>query len=224
MRKKVSDWVQRLVPKYAWLPLTVWFVLNCTVFFGARLINRNAVYHDFTLPIDRQFPMVPAFIVIYVGAYVTWFLGFMIICRGKESNCEPVFGEIIAKVICFIIFITVPTWMPKPPVEGSDIFSWLCRFIFALDEPNTLFPSIHCLQNWVVWRGMLGRKDISNGVKTFFFVYALLVFASTLLLKQHVIVDIPAAIVVGEIGLWAARKLRLGKRYARFYQNRRSAA
>ena len=217
MSEKRGGWLQRLIPRYAWLPIAVWFVLNCSVYFGARLINRNAVYHDFTLPIDREIPMAPAFILIYVFAYVTWFAGFILICREGKEHCGPVFGEIIAKLICFVVFITVPTCMEKPPVTESGFFGWLCRFIFSFDEPNTLMPSIHCLENWVVWRGMAECPGIPKSVKAFFLVYALLVFASTLLLKQHVIVDIPSAILVGEIGLFAARKLHLGRRYAARY-------
>ena len=39
----------------------------------------------------------------------------------------------------------------------------------------------------------------------------LLVFASTLLVKQHVLVDIPAGILVAELGLLLSTKLRAGR-------------
>ena len=38
----------------------------------------------------------------------------------------------------------------------------------------------------------------------------LLVFASTLLVKQHVLVDVPAGILAAELGLFLANKCRLG--------------
>lgn len=216
----LTEWLAEWLPAYCRVPLLVWFVLNCVVFFGARWINRNAVYHNFTLPIDRKLPMVPAFIVVYVLAYLSWIAGFWLIALQGPEACGVIFGEIISKFICLIIFITVPTEMEKPPVEDKNFFGWLCRFIFGMDEPNTLLPSIHCLENWMVWRGMLGFDTIPKAVKIFFFVYMLLVFVSTLLLKQHLIVDIPAAILVGEIGLWLAQRLQLGAHYAAWWASK----
>ena len=41
--------------------------------------------------------------------------------------------------------------------------------------------------------------------------FTLLVFASTLLVKQHVLVDIPAGVLVAEVGLLLSDKLRAGR-------------
>ena len=222
--QKGSEWLQRWVPKYAWIPMAAWFTLNCLAFWGARWITPEDAYRNLALPIDHRLPMVPAFIVIYVLAFVSWFVGYALICREGPEGVGILLAEMLAKVICFAIFIILPTKMDKPPVEGHDIFSWMCRVVFSFDEPNVLFPSIHCLENWMIWRGMFSCRHISRAVKGGFFVYALLVFASTLLIKQHVIVDIPAAIVVGEIALWAGKKLRLGQRYAAWLHAREVTA
>jgi uncharacterized membrane protein SpoIIM required for sporulation len=40
-------------------------------------------------------------------------------------------------------------------------------------------------------------------------VFSMLVFCSTLLVKPHVLVDLPAAILVAELGLWLGRATRL---------------
>lgn len=209
-----GGWLRRNVPRYAVGPIIAWFTLNALVYWGARLINRHAVYHDLSLPIDRQLPFVGFFIIFYVLAYVSWFVGYILISREKPERCGVLFAEMLAKLLCLVIFIALPTALDRPPVAEQGIFGQLTRIIYYFDEPNTLFPSIHCLENWIIWRGMWGCASISKPVKGFFLVFALLVFASTLLIKQHVIVDIPAAIAVGEIGLWAERKLGLGKRYA----------
>ncbi|MBQ9196770.1 MAG: phosphatidic acid phosphatase [Clostridia bacterium] len=215
MAKKWADRLQRYVPRYAVWPMAAWFTLNALVYWGARLINRHAVYHDLSLPIDRQLPFVSFFIVFYVLAYVSWFIGYLLPCREKPEKCGVPFADMLAKLLCFAVFIAYPTCVDRPSAEGAGVFAWMTRVIYFFDEPNTLFPSIHCLESWVIWRGMWGCRSISRPVKAFFLAFALLVFASTLLIKQHVIVDIPAAIAVGEIGLWLERRLGLGRRYAR---------
>ena len=46
-----------------------------------------------------------------------------------------------------------------------------------------------------------------TAMKIFMFVSAILVFASTVLIKQHVVIDIIGGVLVVEIGLFLAKKL-----------------
>ena len=218
------DWVKRLLPPRMWLLIAVWFIQNGTVYYLARLINQGRTFHNMSLPLDAQIPLVPAFIVIYILAYISWFIGYILILRQGSEHADVIFGIMIAKAICFIIFITYPTEMEWPEIESNGVFEWMTKFIYFTDQPNNLFPSIHCMENWMIWRGMVGCKAIPLWVKTGTFVFAILVFLSTLFVKQHLIVDIPSAIIVTEIGLWISRRLRLGQRYAARMRVREAAA
>lgn len=218
--KKWIDWLEKWVPRYAMLPIVACFLLNCVVYVGAKALTASAYHYDLSLPLDHQLPYVPAFVVIYVLAYVTWAIGFVLVAREKPEDSEPLFGEMIAKLFCFVIFVILPTTLQRPADTGGGFFGWGVSVIYFFDPPTALFPSIHCLENWVAWRGLFGRKTVSGLVKASFLVAALLVFLSTLLVKQHVLVDIPAAIAVSEIGLFISKKLHLGQRYADFCRSR----
>lgn len=50
-------------------------------------------------------------------------------------------------------------------------------------------------------------------------IFAILVFASTLLVKQHLVLDVVTGIAVVEIGLFLARRTGAGRIYAHW--NRR---
>lgn len=117
-------------------------------------------------------------------------------------------GEQIAKLLCLVIFLVMPTCMERPEVSGTDIFSQLTRFIYWADTPDNLFPSIHCLENWVLFRGALRCRKVGKRYKAGYFLFTLMVFASTLLVKQHLIADVFGGIIVGELGLWLADRLR----------------
>lgn len=217
MRRRVWAWIKRLIPRYLWGPLTACLMLNLFAYYIPRVLHIliKPRYYDFSLPLDDRLPLVPAFIVVYVAAYVSWYLGYALICREGAEKCGVIFGDLIAKAICLALFIILPTTLERPEPAGSGPLVWLLKFIYAADTPaDNLFPSIHCLESWVVWRGMGGCTQLHKGVKIGYFVTMVLVFASTLLVKQHVIVDLPAAIVVGEMGLFISRKLRLGQRFA----------
>ena len=49
--------------------------------------------------------------------------------------------------------------------------------------------------------------------KAFSGVFAVLVCASTVLVKQHVLLDIPAGILLAEFGLLMARLFKVGDRF-----------
>ena len=69
----------------------------------------------------------------------------------------------------------------------------------------TLFPSIHCLDSWLCWRFLVKIEWIPKWYKWINFLFTLLVCASTVLVKQHLLVDIFAGIAVAEIGLLLSR-------------------
>jgi membrane-associated phospholipid phosphatase len=145
---------------------------------------------------------------------VSWVVGYVVIGRENRKVCYQVMvAEQIAKLICLATFIIFPTTLVRPEVTGTGIFDWLTRLIYSLDSPDNLLPSIHCLENWICFRGAMKCKKVSATYKTVMFIMAVLVFASTLMVKQHVIVDVVTAVVVVEIGLFLAKRFNLDKIY-----------
>lgn len=190
------------IPGYGWLAAILWLVLNCTVYFGTRLLPNDAVRHAVALPLDAKIPFVPAMITIYILSYLYWGASYLRIAREEKSAVWPFFaGAYIAKMICLICLLAYPTEIVRPEPTGSDVFSALTRMIYSLDAPNNLFPSIHCLESWLCFRGLCKIRGLCRGVKIGAFVFTVLVCASTVLVRQHYLLDIPAGILTGEIGL-----------------------
>ena len=110
-----------------------------------------------------------------------------------------------AKALCFVLFLLLPTTIARPEAAGSGLIGWLTRTIYAADTPVALFPSIHCVDSWLCWRFLMDCRKVPKWYKWVNFVFSLLVCASTVLVKQHVVVDIFAGIAVAEIGLLLSR-------------------
>lgn len=201
-----------LLPRYAWVPIALALVFNCFVYFILRLFVRGAVHYDLSIPLDRAIPFVPAFIVVYVLAFLQWAVGYIIICRDSKELCYRVMaGEMISKFICALFFVFLPTAMTRPEVTGSGVFEKLTRLIYFLDTPDNLFPSLHCMESWLCFRCALEAKKPSPVYKYGSLVFTLLVFASTLLVKQHLVLDIPAAVAVAELGQLISRRAGAGR-------------
>ena len=123
-------------------------------------------------------------------------------------------AEQIAKLCCLVAFIAIPTTIIRPEVTGTGFFQWLSRLIYSMDSPDNLLPSVHCLENWICFRGAMKCSKVGKGYKIFTFVAAILVFASTLMVNRGCkFLDVVAAIVVVELGLFLSRRFNLSKIY-----------
>lgn len=72
------------------------------------------------------------------------------------------------------------------------------------------------LVSWFCYLGIRGRKEIPVWYQRVSAVLAILVFVSTLLTKQHVLVDVAGGILLAELCFCIGRNTNLYKIYERF--------
>lgn len=204
--------MKNLLPKYSYKPIVLLLVFNFVTYFGTKVINANMEHHDLSIFIDDLIEPCNFFVVFYVLAYIQWIVGFIVIARESQNFCYEYYaGEIIAKVICFLCFIIYPTMIARPEIVGGDLFDSMTAFLYQIDKPNNLFPSIHCLESWIIVRAAFKQTKTSKLYTYGMLVLSLLVFASVVFIKQHFFVDIIAGILVVEIGLFISRKIGFGE-------------
>lgn len=203
-----------IIPKYSAFPLIATLLANMLAYYGSTLLVDlfNIKRHTLLLGIDKYFSFRPEWIIVYFGCYITWVLYYILICRENEKICyDFVIAEIIAKMICMVVFTFYPTVMADRATElGNSFFEQGIALLYKIDKPYNLFPSIHCLASYISFRGMLWCKKIAPWVKISSGVVAVLVFLSVLFTKQHYFIDILAGIAVVEIGIFISRKLKFG--------------
>lgn len=195
--------------------------MNLLAYYGTRILFQDRQYLNISLPVDRLIPLIPAMILIYVGAFPTWAAGLWIVAREDETTATRLLAaEQLATFVCMLFFIFMPTSMARPELgEPDSFFLRLVNLIYQVDTPDNLFPSLHCVENWIIFRALRQCKKVHKGTRAFFGIYAVLVFVSVLTVRQHLVLDVVGAIVVVELSLLAARKLNLGKLYR--YLNRK---
>ncbi len=204
IRKKI----ELVLPLYSILPIAAMLAMNALTYFGTRLITTGRYHYNIESPLDKMLPVVPFFVVFYILAFGQWILCYMLIGREEKSYCYYFFlGEIIAKSICLVIFLIFPTTLNQPEITGSGIFERMLAFVYSMDRPDNLFPSIHCLESWMCYRGCRRIARLPRWFSGVNLVFTLLVFASTVLLKQHVLIDIAGGVAAVEIGLFISGKI-----------------
>lgn len=205
--------------KYWWIPVFAMILMNTIAYTVTKFITDSGKHYSIALGIDAALPFIPAFIIIYVLSYLQWVVGFGLVAAESKEVCYRVISsEIIAKIICFAIFLLLPTSMNRPDTAGNGFFGDLTELIYLLDTPTNLFPSVHCLESWILFRTAHKITRHKKWLVPMWFIFALLVFASVLFVKQHLILDIPAAILVAEIGLFLGKKLKAERIFERINQ------
>ena len=191
---------KRFIPGYAYLPIITLLACTNIVYFFTKLTYDPSRTYDFSLSIDKAIPFLPEFILFYVLAYAQWVIGYIVIARdSRETIYKAATADILSKLICGIIFVALPTVMIRPEITGGSFFHWLTELIYKADTPAVnLLPSLHCLESWAVFRCSLKLKlpiayKIAMGIMTF------AVFLSVVFVKQHILIDIPAGILVFEL-------------------------
>jgi membrane-associated phospholipid phosphatase len=131
----------------------------------------------------------------------------------------------LSRVVCGLFYIFLPTHNPVMReagaafVAGGNTFSeQMMQFLFVVDQPTNLLPSIHCLVSWLCFMGIRGKKEIPFWYRTFSCIFAILVFVSTQVTKQHYYVDIIAAVIVAEGLYYITKRTNVYKYFYQFFE------
>lgn len=185
---------------YFWISLILTLLANQIPYQCLRLLVHGRVHYDLTLPLDSLLPFWPCMISIYLGCFVFWFLLYRLVSHLPRPKADRFFcANLLAKTVIYLFFVVLPTKMTRPEVTGTGIWDACLRFMYWIDEPTNLFPSLHCMIAWLCWLGVRGDRTVSLPWRIAAFVMAVAVCFSTLAIRQHVLADVIAGILLSEI-------------------------
>ena len=139
--------------------------------------------------------------------YVLWFpyigltlLYFLYLGRKRDfwRTTLTLFFGIMGTVIFYLFFKTGLNLRPGY-VEGKDIFARTIRFMWKADTPGNVCPSIHVLTSVgfaCCWNSSASLKKHPY-LKLAINILAFSICASTVLVKQHSIIDVTMGTIVG---------------------------
>lgn len=182
-----------------------WFLFHFLAFYLPQIIIstfgiERQIVHDFI-----DIPFIPqGFTLIYVLAYIQWFLNAYVLLRERDNKLLYKFFAIdaVGKIIAAIIFTAWPTQMIQPDTLNPALFDqkdfWIfhLNILYSLDDPVNLFPSIHCFESLVDAVVVCQAKKTSKAFKIGSVIFTLFVFASTVFTKQHILIDIPGGVLL----------------------------
>ena len=205
MRKRKIR-LDALMPRYSYLAVVFALLFNTVVYTGARAIAGGWHHYRIETAADRMIPFFAPSAAVYLGCYLFWAVNYILIARqSKEEVCRFFAADFLSRLVCLFFFLAFPTTNVRPELEPDGFWNQVMLWVYSVDAADNLFPSIHCLVSWFCYIGIRGREDLPVWYRRFSCVMALLVCASTLTTKQHVLVDVAGGILLAELCLRAGR-------------------
>ncbi len=160
--------------------------------------------------IDDCIPFNEYFVIPYVLWFVFLFCGFCYVIfidiSGFKRTCFYLFTGMTT---CLIIYVIYPTAQDLRPVLTDDnIFQQLVSFIYWVDTPTNVCPSIHVYNAVMLAVSLIKCDSIKNknGIKIALIILAFMICLSTVMIKQHAFLDIIFAlilcVIIYAIGKW----------------------
>jgi membrane-associated phospholipid phosphatase len=177
--------------------LMVYFPIN-------RLVTGG---HALSLPVDAHIPLFPPAIIPYIFGSLL-FVGFPVwaslYCKKYDFEAY-VISFITATVVSYVFYIVLPTYVIRPEIDSRDCFSKALSFLYQNDYPYNAAPSGHTFYILISLFYLLRWKQT---IRMISILVSILIVASTLLTKQHYMLDVISGLFLGFVAYWIGRYIQ----------------
>lgn len=199
--------ISLFLKKYKYVWTLAYFPLYLAVFFW---LENRAVhsYSVFQCALDTKIP----FIEIFVIPYMLWF-GFVAVTVAwffftDEKGYYRLIAFLYTGMTVFLIWSAVfPTRLYLRPLvlPRENIFTQLIEYLWAIDPPICVFPSIHVYNTLGVTIAIWSSEKLKEykSIRICALVLAVLIILATVFIKQHSLLDVAGAFVLGYAVWWA---------------------
>ena len=140
---KPTQW-SRALPRYTLPLMTVTWIWQAAAFYLPKLLMDGKPHFDLSVSADGVVPFIPASVIIYLAAFITWPLCYLYCAaQNKERAYRFLCAEFLAKAVCLISF-----WFCRPPSPARPSWDIPCAmtscgsFIGSTRRPTCSRPSI----------------------------------------------------------------------------------
>jgi membrane-associated phospholipid phosphatase len=165
--------------------LSLYFPINRMVHDGVQLL----------LPIDGLIPLFPPAIVPYLSGDAL-FIGVPIwaAIRAKPREFEAyTISILLATAVSYVVYFVFPTFVTRPEITSTDAFSRALMILYRTDRAYNAAPSGHAIYTVL---SFLYLARWTPNYRPIWMVAAVLILVSTLLTRQHYVLDIASGIAL----------------------------
>ena len=191
-----------------WLRLrgALWVPAYLAVFALLEHLPRQH-YWATQLPLDAGIPFCPVFVVFYCVWYVLLIgTGLFLLVRDGRAFRRYMQFLALTFFLSAAVWFLIPSCQNLRPaqMEESSIFTALLALLYRIDTNTNVFPSAHVVgaigAALAVWDWQ--RPDRHRGALILTAVLAGLICLSTVLIKQHALLDVLGGLLLAAGAGW----------------------
>ena len=136
------------------------------------------------------------FSIYAIIPYCIWYLLLFIVPyyfykNDKEMFYKYISSYLICLLLAVLIYIIYPTTITRPEITEKGILFFITKIIFWVDNPPVnCLPSMHCAISMLWILTTLISKKTNKYFKIIISLISISIMISTLLIKQHVLIDL----------------------------------
>lgn len=175
------------------------------------------------IPFDDLIPIVSIWIIPYIWSYIYWAMGPMVVSKCEKQHFKDYLAACLLSCLAGMLLLAFfPTYMDRVAEglyavpENPTVFDKIRMFWYSLDGSAiayNLLPSFHCINSTLCYLGVAGRKEIPLWFRIYSLITTLLIFASTVYVKQHYVLDIVTGAALGAIVYFLCKKFHWGRMF-----------
>jgi membrane-associated phospholipid phosphatase len=148
------------------------------------------------IPLDRSIPLYPPAIIPYLFGTLL-FICFPVWAAFRAETVEfeaYSISILLAMYISYFVYLVFPTFVVRPEILSTDIFSRILNSLYSADKAYNDAPSGHAFYTLL---SLLYLSKWRPKLRSIWLVVALLILGSTLLTRQHNILDLVLGLTLG---------------------------
>lgn len=154
--------------------------------------------HVLALAADARVPLAPVWGLAYGALYLFLILLPVLVVREEPHIRRMFLAYLFVWLTSYGVFFAYPTVAPRPAhVAAPGFAGWGLRLLYSADPPYNCFPSLHVAHSFV---SAFACRSVHRGVGRIAMLCACLVALSTLLTRQHYLLDVVAGIGLACVG------------------------
>lgn len=177
------------------------------LYIGIQYFQKD--YHDMQRAIDRRIPVLPQAIFAYVLWYPLIAVYPLYLYTLSKEDYHIYMAAIIADIIIsIIIYYIYPSSFERPEAPKKGLSGKIFRLIrFGNYRGLNCMPSMHCSMCFIVMLSAVSCCIIAVSMKLLLCILCCMIIFSTIFTKQHVILDLAAAIPLAAVCFLIGRGL-----------------
>ena len=184
--------IKNLMPLWLLVSIPISNLIYCL------LNNANRGTHSLVTDLDQGIPFIKLFVLPYVMWYFFIFGTLAYFClHDKKTYYRTLLSINLGLLVAYGIYFFFQTNVPRPDLIGNDFLTRMISFVYNNDQPYNAFPSIHVMTSFIMIKAINKYPAKSYLNVTFVYITAILIILATQFIKQHVILDLFSAIVLG---------------------------